>query len=59
MSNGAIKMLVERALRSEGLRTYLEKKVTRRHDFKTIHAFRKFFQTNAEPKMKSLDRILI
>jgi hypothetical protein len=55
MSEGAIKMLIGRALRSEGLRTALNKKLTRRHEFKTNHGFRKFFQTNAEPKMKSLD----
>jgi hypothetical protein len=55
MSEGAIKMLIGRALRSVGLRTVLDKKVTRRHEFKTNHGFRKFFQTNAEPKMKSLD----
>jgi hypothetical protein len=55
MSEGAIKMLVGRALRSEGLRTALDMKVTRRYEFKSNHGFRKFFQTNAEPKMKSLD----
>jgi len=48
----AIRALVERAERSQGLRTTL---VGHRHEFKTNHGFRKFFQTNAEPKMKSLD----
>jgi len=46
---------VERALREEGLRKKLDMKVIRRHEFKANHGFRKFFQTNAEPKMKSLD----
>jgi hypothetical protein len=59
MSEGAIKMLIGRALRSEGLRTALDKKLTRRYEFKTNHGFRKFFQTNAEPKMKSLDVITL
>ena len=48
----AIRALVERALRSQGLRGNI---VAHRHEFKTNHGFRKFFQTNAEPKMKSLD----
>ena len=47
--------MVERALREEGLRKKLDMKVIRRHEFKANHGFRKFFQTNAEPKMKSLD----
>jgi hypothetical protein len=55
---------LERALRAEGLRKKLNMKISRRHEFKTptyhLHTplmcgFRKFFQTNAEPKMKSLD----
>jgi hypothetical protein len=52
MTIGAIKAFVKRALKSQGLRTNL---VARRHEFKTSHGFRKFFQTNCEPKMKSLD----
>jgi hypothetical protein len=46
---------VQRALRVQGLRKKLDMKIIRRHEFKTNHGFRKFFQTNAEPKMKSLD----
>jgi hypothetical protein len=52
MTTEAIRALTKRALKSQGLRTTL---VTRRHEFKANHGFRKFFQTNAEPKMKSLD----
>jgi hypothetical protein len=36
---------------TQGLRTAI---VAHRHEFKTNHGFRKLFQTNAEPKMKSL-----
>src|SRR5215469_3180796 len=49
-----IRTFVERALRAELSRKRLDMKVTRRHELKTNHGFRKFFQTNAEPKMKSL-----
>jgi hypothetical protein len=55
MTTEGIRGLVRRALRAEGLRKKLDMKVVRRHEFKANHGFRKFFQTNAEPKMKSLD----
>src|SRR5215469_5345821 len=55
MNTEGLRTLVERALRSEGLRKRLDMKRIRRHEFKTNHGFRKFFQTNADPKMKSLD----
>jgi hypothetical protein len=54
MGFAAIRALVERALKAQGLRTGIAK-VAHRHEFKTNHGFRKFFQTNCEPKMKSLD----
>jgi hypothetical protein len=53
-TNG-LRGLVERALRAELSRKRLDLKIVRRHEFKTNHGFRKFFQTNCEPKMKSLD----
>jgi hypothetical protein len=53
-TNG-LRGLVERALRAEGLRKRLDMKRVRHHEFKANHGFCKFFQTNAEPKMKSLD----
>jgi hypothetical protein len=56
MCTAAIRVLVQRALRSQGLRTTM---IAHRHEFKTNHGFRKFFQTNAEPKMKSLDVITL
>jgi hypothetical protein len=54
VSYEGIRTFVERALRAELSRKRLDMKITRRHEFKTNHGFRKFFQTNAEPKMKSL-----
>jgi len=56
MSTDAIVQLIKRAWRSQGLRTaQLDMKVTRRYEVKANHGFSKFFQTNAEPKMKSLN----
>ena len=55
MNSEGLRTLVERALRAELLRKRLDMKRIRRHEFKTNHGFHKFFQTNAEPKMKSLD----
>jgi uncharacterized protein (UPF0335 family) len=55
INTNGLRALVERALRTEGLRKKLDMKMIRRHEFKTNHGFRKFFQTNCEPKMKSLD----
>jgi integrase len=55
LSTGAIKELVKRALRSVGLRTSLDRdKKVRRYEWKANHGFRKFFETNADLKMKSL-----
>jgi hypothetical protein len=55
MNTGAIRALIERALKSQGLRKDLDMKLIRRHEFKAIHGLRKFFQTHAERVMKSLD----
>jgi hypothetical protein len=54
MNTEGLRALMERALRAQGLRKKLDRKSVRRHEFKTNHGFRKFFQTNAETKMKSL-----
>ncbi len=54
MGFATIRALIERALKAQGLRSGIAR-VGHRHEFKTNHGFRKFFQTNAEPKMKSLD----
>jgi len=63
MSQGAIKQLMKRALDSEGLRSSSLNPNTnysqRRYEFKTNHGFRKFFQTNCESKMKSLDVMIL
>jgi hypothetical protein len=55
MGQSAIRGLMERALKAQNLRKGLDLKVTRRYEWKANHGFRKFFQTNCEPKMKSLD----
>ncbi|MGB8937602.1 MAG: hypothetical protein WCC17_21135, partial [Candidatus Nitrosopolaris sp.] len=55
MGQSAVRGLMERALKAQCLRKGLDLKVTRRYEWKANHGFRKFFQTNCEPKMKSLD----
>jgi hypothetical protein len=50
----AIKKLLQRALKVQGLRKPLSEG-EHRHEFKTTHAFRKFFKTNAERAMKTLN----
>lgn len=59
MSSEGIEKLLERAWRSQGLQQTLDARVTRRHEFKAVHGLRKFFQTNAEPKMKSLHVMML
>jgi hypothetical protein len=54
ISQSAIRGLMERALKAQHLRAGLDLKTTRRYEFKAHHGFRKFFQTNADLKMKSL-----
>jgi hypothetical protein len=53
MATDTIRALVKRALKSQGLRSTLP--IAHRYEWKANHGFRKYFQTNAEPKMKSLD----
>jgi hypothetical protein len=55
LDTAGLRALVQRALLRQGLRKKIDMKIIRRHEFKTNHGFRKFFQTNCEPKMKSLD----
>jgi hypothetical protein len=51
-----IKTLVGRALQIQGIRTKLDLKGgDKNHDWKTLHGFRKFFKTQAERAMKSLN----
>jgi hypothetical protein len=51
-----IKTLVGRALQIQGIRTKLDlKNGDKNHDWKTLHGFRKFFKTQAERAMKSLN----
>jgi integrase len=53
LKSSGLKSLIERALWGQGIRKPLEKG-QRRHEFKTDHGFRKYFDTMAERKMKSL-----
>jgi hypothetical protein len=59
ISQNAIRGLMERALRAQCLRKGLDLKVSRRYEWKANHGFRKFFQTNCESKMKSLDVMIL
>lgn len=59
MSTETIRQLVKRALKTQGLRRQIDMKVTRRYEYKALHGFRKFFQTNTEPKMKSLNVMIL
>ena len=51
-----IKTLVGRALQIQGIRTKLDlRSGEKNHDWKTLHGFRKFFKTQTERAMKSLN----
>jgi hypothetical protein len=51
-----IKTLVGRALQIQGVRAKLDSKNGQKnHDWKTLHGFRKFFKTQTERVMKSLN----
>lgn len=53
LKNTGIKSLVERALFAQGLRTALPHG-KKRHEFKALHSFRKFFKSKSETAMSSL-----
>jgi integrase len=53
LQSSAIKRLIDRALWEQGIRHQL-KHGERRHEFKTVHGFRKFFKTHCEQVMKSI-----
>jgi len=54
LKSTGVKRLIEDALKGTGLRKPLEKG-KKRHEFQADHAFRKFFKSVCERKMKSLD----
>lgn len=58
LSEEAIQKLIGRAMISGGVRHALPPGV-RRHEFKLDHGFRKFFQTKAEAKIKSLHVMML
>jgi len=52
----AVKTLIGRALQIQGVRKPLDlKNGEKRHEFKTVHGFRKFFKTTCERVMKSIN----
>jgi hypothetical protein len=52
IKSSAIGTLISRALLEQDLKTL--QKGEKRHEFKTVHGFRKFFKTQSEKIMKSL-----
>ena len=54
LQSSAIKRLIDRSLWEQGIRQQL-KNGERRHEFKTVHGFRKFFKTHCEQVMKSIN----
>ncbi len=54
LHSSAIKRMINRALWEQGIRHPLQNGV-RRHEFKTVHGFRKFFKTHCEQVMKSIN----
>jgi hypothetical protein len=54
--SSGVKTLVGRALQIQGIRPRLDiRNGEKKHDWKTLHGFRKFFKTQAERNMKSLN----
>jgi predicted RNase H-like nuclease (RuvC/YqgF family) len=51
LKSSGVKSLVGKALFQQNVRPILEK-VKKRHDFKGLHGFRKYFKTHCEQKMK-------
>jgi hypothetical protein len=54
LKSSGIKVMVDRALQIQGIRGPL-RPGTKRHEFKTLHGFRKFFKTQTEQVMKSIN----
>jgi len=54
LKSSGVKRLVERALKSQGIRTQLPTG-QRRYEFQADHGMRKFFKTQSEQKMKSIN----
>jgi integrase len=50
----AIKRIIDRALRIQGIRSNL-KEGQKRHEFKALHGFRKFFKSRSEQVMKPIN----
>ncbi|MDR4510989.1 MAG: hypothetical protein MRJ93_04710 [Nitrososphaeraceae archaeon] len=58
LTSHGIRMLISNAWKVQGIRNNLENGQTR-FEFKTMHGFRKFFETECQKKMKSLTLFLL
>lgn len=58
LTSHGIRMLISNAWKVQGIRNNLENG-QRRFEFKTMHGFRKFFETECQKKMKSLNAFLL
>lgn len=54
LKSSGIRIMIDRALQIQGIREPL-RTGEKRHEFKTVHGFRKFFKTQAEQVMKSIN----
>ena len=54
LQSSGIKRLLERALWEQGLRTILDGS-TKRHEWKAVHGFRKYYKSRAEQVMKPIN----
>jgi len=54
LKSTGIRVMIDRALQVQGIRVPL-RQGEKRHEFKTVHGFRKFFKTQTEQVMKSIN----
>jgi integrase len=54
LKSSGIRIMIDRALQIQGIREPL-RTGEKRHEFKTVHGFRKFFKTQTEQVMKSIN----
>ena len=54
LKSSGIRVMIDRALQIQGIRQPLTQG-EKRHEFKTVHGFRKFFKTQTEQVMKSIN----
>lgn len=54
LKSSGVRVMIDRALQIQGIREPL-RPGEKRHEFKTVHGFRKFFKTQTEQVMKSIN----